>query len=189
VDPLKKFLFMNENIEQNNEDVKADEVKLPVDQDILIKESEHRKLVEETASFKDKYMRVLAEFDNARKRNDRDRSELIKYAHEEVIVEVLDIYEDLERSLESSKKFSTDTTTIKGLELVVNKMRELLKKYDVKPVESVGKKFDPTCHEAVMQVESGEHEDGTIVEEFQKGYWLGNRMVRTAKVKVAKNNK
>ena len=68
-------------------------------------------------------------------------------------------------------------------------MRELLKSYDVKPVDSVGKKFDPNCHEAMMQAESPEHEDGTIIEEFQKGYWLGDRVVRTAKVKVAKNNK
>jgi molecular chaperone GrpE len=179
---------MNENAEQNNH-VNNDDVAAQTQpqQEILVKESEYRKIVEEAASFKDKYVRVLAEFDNARKRHDRDRAELIKYAHEEVIIEVLGIYEDLERSLESAKKFSSDTTTIKGLEMVVHKMRELLKTYDIRPVESVGKKFDPTCHEAMMQVESQEHEDGTIVEEFQKGYWLGNRIVRTAKVKVATN--
>jgi molecular chaperone GrpE len=182
---------MNENTEQNKTDIKNPEndVKAQGDQEITISESEHRRLVEEAASFKDKYVRILAEFDNARKRHDRERTELIKYAHEEVIMEVLGIYEDLERSLESAKKFSTDTTTIKGLELVVGKMRELLKKYDVKPIESVGKKFDPACHEAMMQEETPDHEDGTIIEEFQKGYWLGNRVARTAKVKVAKNNK
>ena len=157
--------------------------------EIILKEAEYKKLVEDAASFKDKYVRILAEFDNARKRNERERVELIKYAHEEVIIEVLGIYEDLERSLEAAKKFSADATIVKGLELVVGKMRDLLKTYDVKPVESVGKKFDPACHEAMMQTESEEHEDGTIVEEFQKGYWLGNRVVRTAKVKVAKNNK
>ncbi len=178
---------MNEHVEQNK-DVNNEEAKAEASAEIVIKEADYRKLAEEAASFKDKYVRVLAEFDNARKRHDRDRAELIKYAHEEVIIETLGIYEDLERSLESAKKFSDDKTTIKGLEMVVNKMRELLKKYDVKPVESVGKKFDPTCHEAMMQFETNEHEDGTIVEEFQKGYWLGSRIVRTAKVKVAKNN-
>ena len=106
-----------------------------------------------------------------------------------MIIETLGLYEDLERSLESSKKFSADANTIKGLELVVGKMRDLLKRYEVKPVESVGKKFDPSCHEAMLQTESEEHEDGTIVEEFQRGYWLSDRVVRTAKVKVAKNNK
>lgn len=157
--------------------------------EIVLNAAEYKKLVEDAAAFKDKYVRILAEFDNARKRNERERTELIKYAHEEVIIEILGIYEDLERSLESAKKFSTDTTTIKGLEIVVGKMRDLLKVYEVKPIESVGKKFDPACHEAMMQMESEEHDDGTIVEEFQKGYWLGNRVVRTAKVKVAKNNK
>jgi len=156
--------------------------------EVVLKEAEYKKLVEDAASFKDKYVRILAEFDNARKRNERERVELIKYAHEEVIIEILGIYEDLERSLESARKFSSDTTTIKGLEIVVGKMRDLLKVYEVKPVESVGKKFDPACHEAMMQMETEEHEDGTIVEEFQRGYWLGNRVVRTAKVKVAKNN-
>ena len=156
--------------------------------EIVLKEAEYKKLVEDAAAFKDKYVRILAEFDNARKRNERERAELIKYAHEEVIIETLGIYEDLERSLDAAKKFSADANIVKGLELVVGKMRDLLKEYDVKPIESVGKKFDPACHEAMMQMESAEHEDGTIIEEFQKGYWLGSRVVRTAKVKVAKNN-
>ena len=187
---------MNEHLNKENENNLSEEPAndLPVeggleDKDILLKESELKKIQDESAGFKDKYIRILAEFDNARKRNERERAELIKYAHEEVIVEILGLAEDLERSLESSKKFSADANTIKGLELVVGKMRELLKKYDVKPVESVGKKFDPTCHEAMMQMDTEEHDDGIIVEEFQKGYWLGERVVRTAKVKVAKNNK
>jgi|CXWL01.1.fsa_nt_gi molecular chaperone GrpE len=174
-----------ENIGSNNKQAEQTEI----DGEIVLKESEYKKLVDDAASFKDKYVRILAEFDNARKRNERERMELIKYAHEEVIIETLGLYEDLERSLESSKKFSADANTIKGLELVVGKMRDLLKQYEVKPIESVGKKFDPSCHEAMMQMESEEHEDGIIVEEFQKGYWLGDRVVRTAKVKVAKNNK
>ena len=181
---------MNENLEQNN--IEPQETKVEgvsdVETEITIKEFEYKKLLEDVAGFKDKYVRILAEFDNARKRNERERIELIKYAHEEVIVDILGIFEDLERSLDSAKKFSNDATTIKGLELLVSNMRELLKRYEVKPVESVGKKFDPTCHEAMMQFESPEHEDGIIVEEYQKGYWLGERVVRTAKVKVAKNN-
>ena len=176
---------MGENAEPNNNAVNNEEAKAAPD--VVLKEAEYRKLVEEAASFKDKYVRVLAEFDNARKRNERERAELIKYAHEEVIVEMLGIYEDLERSLEAARKFSTDAVTVKGLEMVVGKMRDLLKKYDVKPVETVGKKFDPTCHEAMMQMETKEFEDDSVMEEFQKGWWLGDRVVRTAKVKVAKN--
>lgn len=170
-------------------DKEAQVEQMEADKDIVLKESEYKKLVDDTAAFKDKYIRILAEFENARKRNERERAELIKYAHEEVIIEVLGLYEDMERSLEAAKKFTVDANIVKGLDLIVGRMRELLKSYDVKPVDSVGKKFDPNCHEAMMQAESPEHEDGTIIEEFQKGYWLGDRVVRTAKVKVAKNNK
>lgn len=182
---------MNENVKQDNvdnTDEKAVNGSQDAEKDIVLSAAEYQKLVEDLAGFKDKYIRILAEFDNARKRNERERAELIKYAHEEVIIETLSLYEDMERALEAAKKFSADANIIKGIELVVGRMRELLKKYDVKPVESVGKKFDPTCHEAMMQAESQDHEDGTIIEEFQKGYWLGDRVVRTAKVKVAKNN-
>lgn len=178
---------MDEQIKQDSENISAENT--AVDKEITLKESELKKLNDDAAAFKDKYVRILAEFDNARKRNERERAELIKYAHEEVIIESLGVYEDLERSLEAARKFSADANIIKGLELVVGKMRDLLKKYDVKPVDSVGKTFDPSCHEALMQIESAEHEDGVIVEEFQKGYLLGERVVRTAKVKVAKNNK
>lgn len=178
---------MNEEVKEDKENITPESA--AEDKEITLKESEFKKLTDDAASFKDKYVRILAEFDNARKRNERERAELIKYAHEEVIIESLGVYEDLERSLEAAKKFSADANIIKGLELVVGKMRDLLKKYDVKPVDSLGKKFDPACHEALMQIVSAEHEDGVIVEEFQKGYVLGERVVRTAKVKVAKNNK
>ena len=69
--------------------------------------------------------------------------------------------------------------------MVMAHIYDLLKKNDVKPIESVGKAFDPHCHEALMQVEAKEHDDGVVVEEFQKGYYLGEKVIRTAKVKVA----
>ncbi len=147
-------------------------------------------LKEQLATEKDKYVRLLAEFDNMRKRQERERAEIIKYAHEEVIIECLKIYDDLERSLAAFKaKEGTDPNLVKGLHMVFENMRELMNKYDVKPIESVGKKFDPCCHEALLQEETCEYPDGQIIEEFQKGYTLAGRVVRTAKVKVAKNVK
>lgn len=138
---------------------------------------------------KDKYLRLMAEFDNMRKRHQRDREELIKYAHEEVIIECLKLYDDLERSLNAFKaKEGIDANLVKGLEMVFNSMRELMTKYDVKPVESVGKPFNPNAQEVLMQQETSDAPDGTVIEEFEKGYTLGGRVVRTAKVKVAKNS-
>ncbi len=137
----------------------------------------------------EKYVRLMAEFDNMRKRQERERMELIKYAHEEVIVESLKIYDDLERSLAAFKaKEGTDANLIKGLQMVYDSLRDLMHKYDVKPIEVIGKIFDPNAHEALMIVEGSEHPDNTVIEEFQKGYTLAGRVVRTAKVKVQKNN-
>ena len=156
---------------------------------IQVSAAEYQKLLEELGSFKDKYLRLYAEFDNARKRFERDKDEFAKYAHAEVIVDVLGIVDDLERSFEAVKKNSADEDALhKGIDMVIGRMKDLLKKYDVKPMECIGKPFDPHCHEPLMQVETNEHPDGTVVEEFQKGYTLGGRVVRTAKVKVAKNN-
>ena len=160
---------MDENV-QPKEDV------LPVEQQL--------------AAEKDKYVRLLAEFENMRKRQERERMELIKYAHEEVIIESLKIYDDLERSLAAFKaREGTDPNLVKGLQMVFDNMRELMKKYDVKPIASVGKAFDPNMHEPLLHEETAEVPDGQVMEEFQKGYTLAGRVVRTAKVKVAKNIK
>src|SRR5580698_8827167 len=102
------------------------------------------KAAEEKSDYKDKYMRLLAEFDNMRKRHERERIDLIKYAHEEVIVECLKLYDDLERSLAAFKsKEGTDANLVKGLEMVYKNMKELMGKYEVKPIEVKGKPFDP----------------------------------------------
>ena len=168
----------------NNNDESAAEERI-----LQVKADEYQKIVEEAATYKDKFVRLFAEFDNARKRHERERADLIKYAHEEVVVELLGIVDDLDRSLDAMKKEAgAQDTLVKGVEMVANRMHALLKEYDVKPIESVGKMFDPHSHEVLMQIDSDDHPNGTVVEEFQKGYTLGGRVVRTAKVKVVKNN-
>lgn len=151
-------------------------------------DNETAQLKTQLAEEKNKYLRLLAEFENMRKRQERERADMIKYAHEEVIIECLKIYDDLERSLNAFKaNEAVDKNLVKGLQMVFENMRELMNTYDVKPIESVDKPFDPNRHEALMQVETKDVADGQIIEEFQKGYTLAGRVVRTAKVKVAKN--
>ena len=175
---------MDENVQQPQEEI------LPDAQVGGVEPTATDGLQVELAAQKDKYVRLLAEFENMRKRQERERSEIIKYAHEEIVVEFLGIYDDLERALSASKsKLEQDEALVKGLEMVVNNMRELLKKYGVKPIESVGKPFNPNMHEPLLQAETNDFPDGHVMEEFQKGYTLAGRVVRTAKVKVAKNNK
>ena len=144
-------------------------------------------LQNELAEAKDKYMRLFAEFDNMRKRHERERALLIKYAHEEVIIEMLGFYEDFERSVTAARQNPAEAAALlTGVEMVLKRLQELLKKYEVTEVGALGKKFDHTCHEALLAVESPEAEEGTILEVFQKGYIMDGRVVRTAKVKVAK---
>lgn len=157
------------------------------DRTVKIKESEHARLLEEAAQYKERYIRLYAEFENARKRMEREKQEFVKYANEGLIVEFLDILDNLERSVESAKANHEDYTAfLKGVEMVMAHIHEMLKRNGVAPIEARGKMFDPHCHEVLMQEESEELDDGTVMEEFQKGYRFGERVVRTAKVKVAK---
>ncbi|HOY08777.1 MAG TPA: nucleotide exchange factor GrpE [Candidatus Omnitrophota bacterium] len=135
---------------------------------------------------RDKYIRLCAEFDNTRKRYERERSEYVKYANERLLVDFLSVLDDLDRTVDAARAQHQDYKAfLKGVEMVMARVRDVLKNYAVKPIEAVGQKFDPHYHEILMQVESDEVEGVQVVEEFQKGYSLGDRVIRTAKVKVA----
>ena len=154
---------------------------------VSLKESDYQKLRTDLAEYKDKYLRLYAEFDNARKRMERERLDFVQYANEELLGEFLNISDDLERSMEAAKARHEDYSAfITGIEMVMAHIYEMLKRNHVKPVESLGKRFDPHCHEILMLSESDEAEEGTVLQEFQKGYLMGDRVIRTAKVKVAK---
>lgn len=178
--------------EKEEENISAEQLKgtdaaPSFDETIFVKAADYEKLVREAAEYKDKYTRLFAEFDNARKRMEREKLDFVKYANEELLSEFLNILDDLERSVEAAKAKHEDYTAfLKGIEMVMAHVYEMLKKNNVKPIESTGKKFDPHCHEALMQEETGQAEDDVILEEFQKGYSIGDRVIRSAKVKVAK---
>lgn len=153
---------------------------------VTLKESEHQKLLGELAGYKDKYIRLFAEFDNVRKRTEREKMEFVKYANEGLLSEFLGILDDLERSVEAARvKHEDYDAFLKGIKMVMTHVYGMLKKNNVKPIEANGKMFDPHLHEPLMQVETDEVPEGTVVEEFQKGYMFDNRVLRTAKVKVA----
>lgn len=145
-------------------------------------------------SFEDKYydcydrlLRLQAEFDNAKKRMQKQQQEFVKYANEEIILELLGILDDLERSVEAREGNHQDPQAfLKGVEMILSHLYEMLKKHGVKPIEAKGKIFDPNQHEALMQTENNEYPENTVLEELQKGYLLENRVIRTAKVKVSK---
>ncbi len=135
---------------------------------------------------KDKYIRLYAEMENMRRRYERERAELVKYANEALIVEFLNILDDLERTVSAAQARHEDHQEfLRGVEMVMARVHDLLKKHGVRPIPAVGDRFDPHAHEILMQEENADHEPGTVLEEFQRGYRLGDRVVRTAKVKVA----
>ena len=144
--------------------------------------SERDALLQEKQELQDRVLRTRAEFDNFRRRVDREKSEILDYASMDTSKALLPVIDDLERALQVE---CSDREFAKGMELVVGRLVESLKKLGLEPVESVGMKFDPNLHHAIERVETKEAEDQTILAEFQKGYNFKGRLLRPALVKVA----
>ena len=160
------------------------------EQEVILKESEYLKLKEDAskaAEFAGKILRLQADFENTRKRIEREKQDFVKFANEGIILELLNILDDLERTVSLAETHKDNPEVfLKGVEMILAHLYEMLKEYGVKPIEAEGKIFDPHCHEALMQVENKDLPEHTIVEELQKGYKLNDRVIRTAKVKVSK---
>jgi molecular chaperone GrpE len=138
----------------------------------------------ERDALQDRLLRTAAEFDNYRKRMDRERRDLAEHTAGEVIKELLPIIDNLERALQASAQ---DDPLRKGVELTHRQMLELLRRRGVVPIEALGADFDPNVHEAVTHEESAQHREGEVMEELQRGYKVGDRLLRPAMVKVAKS--
>ncbi|CAJ35420.1 nucleotide exchange factor GrpE [Methanocella arvoryzae] len=128
---------------------------------------------------------LQADFENYKKRVAREKEDVVRYANEGLILELIDAYENMERAVANAKK-SGDGQMAKGLEMIYAQMSATLSRHGLKPIEAVGKKFDPRLHEAMMQEASEDVEEGTILDEFQRGYMLHSKVIRCAKVKVSK---
>lgn len=139
----------------------------------------------EKDALQDRLLRTAAEFDNYRKRIDRERRELSEYAGADILTDMLPIIDDLERALQAAPAGEAESYR-RGVELIHKQMTDLLRKRGVKPIEAVGAQFDPRYHEAVMQEVSSEHREGEVMAELRRGYTLGERLLRPATVKVAK---
>ena len=150
-------------------------------------ESEIEKLQKEITEWKDKYLRQVAEFDNFRKRNAKERLELIQTAGKEIITELLDVLDDSERA-QKQLETSTDIKEIKqGVSLVFNKLRHILQSKGLKAMETVKTEFDPDLHEAITEIPApSENLKGKVIDEIIKGYYLNDKIIRHAKVVVGK---
>lgn len=142
---------------------------------------------EEAKQFYDRFLRVSAEFENYKKRSSREISEFKKFANESLITALLPVIDNLERAVCSSKENNCDIDSLReGIDLTLNEIVKVLEKFDVKPIEALGKEFDPNFHQAMMQEASLDHPDNTILQELQKGYMIHNRLLRPSMVVVSK---
>ena len=152
----------------------------------VAEESEIERLKAQVSELNDKYLRQAAEFDNFRRRNARERVELIQTAGRDVITDLLVVLDDSERA-QNQMETTGDVAQIKeGIQLVFSKLRNTLSAKGLKPMEAIGKDFDPDLHEAVTEINAGEEMKGKVVDEIQKGYYLNEKIIRHAKVVVGK---
>lgn len=144
--------------------------------------AERDRLAQEKAELQDRYLRLAAEFDNFRKRTERERLEAIEYAAMGAVKALLPVLDDFERALKAQ---SADADYVRGVELIYQRFYDSMKKLGLEPLESEGKPFDPNYHEAIERVVDPNVEQDTVVAELQRGYLFKGRLLRAALVRVA----
>jgi molecular chaperone GrpE len=147
--------------------------------------AETEELKTENGSLKDQLLRKQAEFENYRRRTERERTDIYKRGKKEVLIEMLSVLDNFERAITSVGNAAEEDALKLGIELIYKQFKDILTRMGIEPVDSVGQFFDPHVHEAVTIEQTSEHEANTVIEEFQKGYKLGDQLLRPAQVKVA----
>jgi molecular chaperone GrpE len=153
----------------------------------LINEPELETLRNELGEMKEKFIRKVAEFENFKKRNLKERMELIQTAGKEVIVDLLEVLDDCERAEKQLTTSEEGSQAKEGVMLVFNKLRTILSAKGLKPMETINKDFNPDIHEAITEIPApSEEQKGKVIDEIQKGYYLNDKIIRYAKVVVGK---
>ena len=145
-----------------------------------------KKIKEMNTQLKDQLLRKVAEYDNYRKRTEREFLNRIQNANERLITDLLPVLDDFERSLSHAREAENKELLIEGFELIYKKLSSIMEKEGLKSIDAVGQEFDPDKHDALMQMESDSHDSGTIMEEHLKGYNLNHKVIRHSQVLVAK---
>ncbi|MFH1779279.1 MAG: nucleotide exchange factor GrpE [Candidatus Omnitrophota bacterium] len=156
-------------------------IKIPEDELNALKE----KAIKADEYF-DKLLRLQADFENYKKRLDREKVDFIKYANEGLIVGLLNILDDFERAIDSAKNSNDSKTLLQGVEMIRQHFQEALEERGLNKIDPKGESFNPEKHEAVMHIETDEYPENTVVEVLRKGYGLNGKILRPAVVKVAK---
>lgn len=130
-------------------------------------------------------LRLQAEFDNYRKRTQKEKAEIIKHASERLVAELLPVLDNFERAASSAQSNPDINAFAQGVDMIFRQLQTVLNKEGLTAIEALGQPFDPNLHDAVLRVESDEHPENTVVEELQKGYYLKEKVLRPSMVKVS----
>lgn len=153
------------------------------DEEIAKLQEELEKQEDQTNEYISYSQRLQADFENYKRHSEKQNAEIIKYANEQLISNILDSYEDLERALNQS---NNEKELREGVELIYSKLKDILEKEGLKEIPTEGEKFDPFKHEALMAENNDDFENGYIIEELMKGYTLKDKVLKYSKVKVCK---
>lgn len=171
----------------NNEDIVQEEI---TKEDKKDKKNKKDKIIEELQNeinlLKDKNIRVTAEMVNTVRRKDEETSRIMKYSNESLITELLPIIDNFERALNQNTDNEEISNYLKGMNMIYESLKGILTKFEVKEIEALDKEFDPSIHQAVMQVEDKEKPSNMVIEVMQKGYTYKDKVIRPAMVKVNK---
>ena len=161
----------------------AEEIKPEGEKDMAVALEEAKNKLQES---EDKLLRLAADFDNTRKRLEREREISLKYAEENILKELLPGIDNIERAMDQGRETNSMESLLKGVELTRNGLLATLEKYGVKAIDAIGQPFDPNIHEALAMEATEEMEPNLVLREFQRGYLYKDRLLRPSKVIVSK---
>ena len=147
------------------------------------------KLKEEVEFYKDKWLRAVAEFENFRKRNAKERIDWIRNANQTLLLEIVDVFEHLELAIKSAKDEKVPANYKKCIKMIYEQMKEILEKQGLKKIETIGNEFDPNLHDAIICVEHEKYDENIIFDNIKNGYLLNDKVLRHSRVAVSKGKK
>jgi len=165
---------------------KEEELEIKVEEESAEESENLDEFNKSLAEANDKYLRLYADFENYKKIAARNKEELLKYANEDLITEILTVIDHLELALQHSTESAASNALAEGVNLTLKELRNVLEKNGLSSIDALGKHFDPSLHHAMSQIESEDTDDNTVVKEFRKGYMLKDRVLRASLVGVSK---
>ena len=180
--------FKNEDIVKDETATESQEKETPVEEDSKVEETqseENKKLQEAYDKLNQQYVRLAAEFDNYRKRQEQERESLVKYGTENALKKMLEVLDNFERGQKALEGVEDSEKIKECFQLVHKQVWDTLSKLGLEEIKAVGEEFDPNFHEAVMQTPTTEHPEHTVINELQKGYKVGDKILRPTLVNVA----